>query len=408
LNIASYISQRIAFGKKKSFSATIVKVAIAAVALSMAVMIVGLSLVKGFQQGVKNKFYDNWGHIHVTPYLADPNNYLQEEKIPLNDTLLSKMKSFDNVKRVAPFALQSVIIKSKEEMEGLVLKSNFKEAITHPNLIEGQSIRFTDSNYSNDIILSQSLANKLKVKLNDKLRLYFLLPNTNSPKPRKGIVRGIFNTNLPEFDNQIAFCDHRLLANVNKDSTTLIQGYEINVEDISRNQETKEALYDQIIEAPLYAYTIKERFENIFSWLGMMKTNERLIIGIMIIVAIMNMISTMLILILERTQMIGVLKSLGMKTNGISNIFYTSGLRILFFGLLIGNALGLLFIFLQQQLGFIKLNPEVYYVRTAPVLYAWPSFLLVNLLMIVVMLVILIIPTFIVRRIHIVKALQFK
>ena len=188
----------------------------------------------------------------------------------------------------------------------------------------------------------------------------------------------------------------------------MIQGYEINVEDISRNQETKEALYDQIIEAPLYAYTIKERFENIFSWLGMMKTNERLIIGIMIIVAIMNMISTMLILILERTQMIGVLKSLGMKTNGISNIFYTSGLRILFFGLLIGNALGLLFIFLQQQLGFIKLNPEVYYVRTAPVLYAWSSFLLVNLLMIVVMLVILIIPTFIVRRIHIVKALQFK
>ncbi len=371
-------------------------------------MIVGLSLIKGFQQGVKDKFYSNWGHIHITPYLDDPNHYLQEEKVPYDESLINKISKFENVKNIIPFGLQSVIVKSKNEMEGIILKSSFENNPSQIELIEGSTIDYTDSNYSSDLLISKSLAAKLQVKLNDKLRLYFLLPNTSAPKPRKGFVKGIFDTGLQEFDNQIAICDHRLIQNITKDSTTLIQGYEINVERLNKLQETKDNLYRDLIEPPLYAYTIKERFENIFSWLGMMKTNERLIIGIMIIVAIMNMISTMLILILERTQMIGVLKSLGMHSAKLSKVFYVSGLRILLFGLLIGNALGLLFIFLQKTFGFIKLNPEVYYVRTAPVVYVWPSFVYINILVIVVMLLVLIIPTFIVRNIKPVKALQFK
>jgi lipoprotein-releasing system permease protein len=407
-SLSSFIAQRIALGRKNSFSATIVRVAIAAVALSVAVMIVGISLVKGFQEGVKNKFYENWGHIHVTPYLADPNHYLQEEKVLLNDSLQKEMMSYDNVERVVPFALQSVIIKSREEMEGIILKSSFKSAPNTPALMKGNPIQFTDSGYSNNIVLAQSLANKLKVKLNDKIRFYFLLPNNATPVPRKGIVSGIFETGLQEFDNQIAFCDHELIMNVNKDSVKRIQGYEVYVKDLSKIEETKENIYTDLIEPPLFAYTIRERFENIFSWLGMMKTNERLIIGIMIIVAIMNMISTMLILILERTQMIGVLKSLGMHNTKLSKVFYASGLRILSIGLLLGNALGLLFIFLQTTFGFIQLNPEVYYVSTAPVVYAWSAFLFINILVILTMLFVLLIPTIIIRNIKPVKALQFK
>jgi lipoprotein-releasing system permease protein len=407
-SLSSFIAQRIALGRKNSFSATIVRVAIAAVALSVAVMIVGISLVKGFQEGVKNKFYENWGHIHVTPYLADPNHYLQEEKVLLNDSLQKEMMSYDNVERVVPFALQSVIIKSREEMEGIILKSSFKSAPNTPTLTKGNPIQFTDSGYSNNIVLAQSLANKLKVKLNDKIRFYFLLPNNATPVPRKGIVSGIFETGLQEFDNQIAFCDHELIMNVNKDSVKRIQGYEVYVKDLSKIEETKENIYTDLIEPPLFAYTIRERFENIFSWLGMMKTNERLIIGIMIIVAIMNMISTMLILILERTQMIGVLKSLGMHNTKLSKVFYASGLRILSIGLLLGNALGLLFIFLQTTFGFIQLNPEVYYVSTAPVVYAWSAFLFINILVILTMLFVLLIPTIIIRNIKPVKALQFK
>lgn len=406
--ISSFIAQRIALGRKNSFSATIVRVAIAAVALSVAVMIVGISLVKGFQEGVKSKFYENWGHIHVTPYLADPNHYLQEEKVQLKDSLVKAIASYDNVKKVAPFALQSAIIKSKEEMEGIILKSSFQSAPNTPTLIKGKTIQFFDSAYSNHIVLSQSLANKLKVTVNDKIRLYFLLPNSPTPTPRKGIISGIFETGLQEFDNQIAFCDHELIKNVTKDSLTRIQGYEVYVKDLSKIEESKEKIYNELIEPPLFAYTIRERFENIFSWLGMMKTNERLIIGIMIIVAIMNMISTMLILILERTQMIGILKSLGMQNTKLSKVFYVSGLRILLIGLLIGNVFGFLFIFLQKTFGFIQLNPEVYYVSTAPVVYAWPSFLFINVLVIGVMLLVLLIPTIIIRNIKPVKALQFK
>lgn len=407
MNISAFISKRIAFGKKKTFSATIVRVAISAVALSIAVMIVGVSLIKGFQQGVKNKFYNNWGHIHITPYLSDPNHYLQEEKVPLNLTLLKQLSAFPNVKNVQPFALQSVLLKSKEEMEGIVLKTIFKNNTTPIELVSGSQIDFSDSNYSNDILLSKSLAQKLQVQVGEKLRLYFLLPGNPTPTPRKGILKGIFNTGLQEFDNQIGYCDNRLIKNITKDSLSLIQGYEIALENTATIQETKDAIYQDLIEPPLYAYTIRERFENIFSWLGMMKTNERLIISIMIIVAIMNMLSTMLILILERTQMIGTLKSLGMPNAKMSRIFYFSGLRIIGWGLLIGNTLGLLLIFLQQQFGFITLDPEVYYVTTAPAIYAWPSFIFINVLVIVVMLLILLIPTLLVRSIKPIKALKF-
>lgn len=373
-------------------------------------MLVGLSLIKGFQQGVKQKFYSNWGHIHITPYLADPHHYLQEEKFPFNDTLFQTLSNYDNVASVSPFSLQSVIIKSKEEMEGVVLKSNLASATSNIPLIEGTGIQFKDSSYSNDIVLSKSLASKLQVKLGDKLRLYFLLPNSSNSKlkPRKGIVAGIFNTGLQEFDDQIALCDNQLLRDVTKDSIGLIQGYEINVNDLAQINETKEAIYTDLIEPPLYAYTIKERFENVFNWLGMMKTNERLIIGIMIIVAIMNLISTMLILILERTQMIGVLKSLGMSVTKMSEVFYQSGLRILFWGILGGNALGLALITIQRQFELVKLNPKVYYVKVAPAIYAWPSFLIINGLVIGVMLLILLIPNLIIRTIKPVNALQFK
>lgn len=408
MNPANLISKRIAFGKKKSFSATIVRVAIAAIALSVAVMIIGLSLIKGFQQGVKDKFYSNWGHIHITPYLADPNHYLQEEKVPYDNSLFNQLKNYENVISVTPFSLQSVIVKSKEEMEGIILKSSFKNAPSNIKIIEGSSINFSDSTYSNDIVLSKSLAKKLQVKLKDKIILYFRLPGDRNPKPRKGIVNGIFDTGLQEFDNHIAFCDHRLITNVTKDSLRLIQGYEIALNNINKIRETKEAIYQELIEPPLYAYTIRERFENIFSWLGMMKTNERLIIGIMIIVAIMNMISTMLILILERTQMIGILKSLGMQNSSMIMIFINSGFRIMFWGLLLGNTLGLGFIFLQRQFGFIKLDPSVYYVKTAPAIYVWPSFIMINLLIPLVIGLIMFIPTLIIRNIKPVKALQFK
>ena len=371
-------------------------------------MIVGLSLIKGFQKGVKDKFYNNWGHIHITPYLSDPNHYLQEEKVPLDVELFNKLREYPNVKSVHPFALQSVLLKSKHEMEGLVLKTIFLGNNDPIELTKGSQIDLSDSNYSNDILLSESLSKKLQVKLGDKIRLYFLIPGNQTPKPRKGIIKGMFNTGLQEFDNQIAYCDNRLIQNVTKDSLQLIQGYELDVMNIAKIQQTKEAIYQDLIEPPLYTYTLRERFQNIFSWLDMMKTNERLIISIMIIVAIMNMLSTMLILILERTQMIGILKSLGMPNAKMSSIFYVSALRIIGWGLLLGNAVGLLLIFLQRQFGFIKLDPKVYYVKVAPAIFDWTSFVFINILVIVVMLIILLLPTLLIRTIKPVNALQFQ
>ncbi len=411
MSLANNISKKIAFGNRKSFSGTIIRIAIIAVGLSVSAMIIGVSFIKGFQEGVQDKFYSSWGHIHVTPFLADPNNILQEETFPVNDTLLKNITAIPNVVKAHSYSLQSVIIKSKTEVEGLALKGYRSKAdfdFINQSITEGSAPAFNSNKKSQEILLSKTSAKKLQVKLGAKLLLYFLIPGEQSPRIRKVNVVGIFSTGLEEYDKSLALCNQVLLNDIRKDSISQVQGYEIYIKDPANAELVKDNIYKDYVEAPLYAYTVKERFENIFTWLQMLSVNEKILISIMLIVAIMNMVTTLLILILERTQMIGILKSLGMRFRPLMHIFLSSAFYILVIGLCLGNAIGLGVIYAQKTLGFIKLNPEVYYINTAPVVFPWSYILFINGLVILIMLVVLLIPSLIIKKIRPIKALKFE
>jgi lipoprotein-releasing system permease protein len=409
MSLANNISKKIAFGNKNSFSGTIIRIAIIAVGLSVGAMIIGVSFIKGFQQGVQEKFYSSWGHIHITPFLADPNNILQEETFPVNDTLLNKITALTSVVKAHSYSLQSVIVKSKKEVEGLALKGYRSKKdfdFISKSISSGTIPNFNTT--SQEILLSKTSAKKLKVKVKDKLLLYFLLPGEQNPRIRKVNVAGIFATGLEEYDKSLALCSQALLNDIRNDSISQIQGYEIYIKDATNAEVIKDKIYKDYVEAPLYVYTVKERFENIFTWLSMLSVNEKILISIMLIVAIMNMVTTLLILILERTQMIGILKSLGMRFGPLMNIFLSSAFYILVLGLCLGNLLGLGIIYAQKTLGFIKLNPDVYYIDTAPVIFPWSYILFINGLVILIMLVVLIIPSLIIKNITPIKALKFE
>lgn len=410
MSLSGDIAYRIAFGNKKSFSATIIKISVLAVTLSVAAMIVGIGFIKGFQNGVKDKFYKSWGQIHITPFLADPTHMNQEESFSKNDTLENKLKQRKDILAIHSFSLQSVILKSKTEIEGLALKaytdsSSFNQIKSV--LVGGRIPHFTDSGYAQDILLSEITAKKLQVTLGDKLLLYFLLKDELTPRVRRLTISGLYATGLEEYDKSIALCDQRLIDNIRKDTVSRIQAYEIYLNDIDQADKVKDNIYQNYLEAPLYAYTVKERFYNVFTWLDMLSMSERILIGIMLIVAIMNMVSTLLILILERTQMIGILKSLGMQSKNIMKIFLRSAFYVMGLGLLLGNSFGIGIILLQQHFGFIRLNPQVYYVKTAPVELPWASILFINGLVVLVMILTLLIPALTIKRVQPIKALKF-
>ena len=410
MSLSGDIAYRIAFGTKSSFSTTIIKISILAVTLSVAAMIIGIGFIKGFQNGVKDKFYKSWGQIHITPFLADPTHMNQEESFVKNDILENKLKQREDILAIHSFSLQSVILKSKTEIEGLALKAysdstSFNQIKS--SLKSGRIPYFADSGYAQEFLLSEFTAKKLQVNQGDKLLLYFLLKDELTPRVRRLTISGIYATGLEEYDKAIALCDQRLIDNIRKDTISHIQAYEIYLKDVEQSEALTDTIYQNYLEAPLYAYSVKERFYNVFTWLDMLSMNERILVGIMLIVAIMNMVSTLLILILERTQMIGILKSLGMHSKNIMQIFLRSAFYVLGLGLLFGNTFGIGIILLQKHFGFIRLNPQVYYVKTAPVDFHWPSIFFINGLVLLVMLLTLLIPALTIRRVQPIKALKF-
>ncbi|MBP6455948.1 MAG: ABC transporter permease [Chitinophagaceae bacterium] len=409
MNLAQSIAKKIAFGERKTFSVFIIRIAIGAVALSVAVMLIGISMIHGFQQTVKNKFFENWGHLQVINFKEDANNFNDNEIISLNSALMLKIKSHKNVSSINTFLLQGTIAKNADEPEGILLKgidNKYDWTVFKKYLKQGSIISFSEKDYNKEIILSENLLKKLNTKLGNDILLYFLNQNESTPRIRKVKVVGIYQTGLEEYDNIIAICDSRMIQQVLSLASDKIHGYEIHLKEISKLEKSKAEIFENFVEPPLHVYSIKDRFESIFSWLNMMKANENLLIIIMLIVSIMNMITAILILILERTSMIGILKTLGMKNFSIQKIFIYSSAYIIFWGLLIGNILGYSICFLQYKFGILKLNESVYYIKKVPIVFEWSTFVFINSITLISILILLFIPTIIIKKISSTKALK--
>jgi lipoprotein-releasing system permease protein len=410
MNTSFYIARRLALNEKKTFSRFIIRIAVFAVVLSITVMIIGSAITRGYQEVIQNKFYDCWGHVHITTFLADPSNMNSIESVEYDSSLVKKIEAIPEVKSIAAYTIQSAIIKTKQDMDGLLLKGvcDNKYAFSLQDyIIEGAKINYTDSTYSTDILISKTTSTKLRISVGDHAILYFIINDETQPKARKVKVVGIYKTGLEDYDNLFAICDSRMINHVNNKASSSIQGYEVYLKNKLNKHKIEKEIFDHYIEAPLQTYLIDKRFENVFSWLSMMKMNEQIIILIMLIIAIINMITALLILVLERTQMIGTLKAVGMPNFQIQKIFIYSSMYILSIGLILGTIAGVSLCKFQQHFGFLRLDEQVYYIKTVPIFLDPAVIIAINLIALIICSSLLLIPSFIVKTISPTKALKF-
>lgn len=408
MNIEWFIAKRLALGDKKSFSRFIIFIAIVAIALSVAVMIVSTSMVSGFSIEIKKRIFGFWGEIHITNF--DNNESFEVSPLYKEEVLVDKIRAAKEVHNIAPFIVKAGILKTKSEIEGIVLKgvdTSYDWKTIGGFLKDGKLLDFSPDEASKEILISQSTSRKLKLKTGDNVIAYFIRSDQAAPIGRKLKVCGIYHTGLEEYDRQYALVDIQLLRQLNQWKDGDIAGYEIRLNDMNNMDAFKDSVYYKYISQRINAQTMKDINRNIFEWLDLQKINEYLILGIMVLVAILNMVTALIILILDRTNMIGVLKSLGASNASISRLFIYNAAYIIIHGLLWGNIIGFGICLLQQYTGFIQLNEENYYLSEAPVHFNFLSVLLINIGTLIICSLVLLLPVRLISRISPMKAIRF-
>ncbi|MEO8582911.1 MAG: FtsX-like permease family protein [Flavitalea sp.] len=410
MNIPGFIARRIAFNQQRSFSRFVIRLSVSATVISVMIMIVTLAFASGFQKTISEKVFSFWGHIRIHNYEAARVSIAEETPILRNDSITDLYKSHPEIRIIQPYATKNAILKTSENIEGVLFKgvdSTYHFENINKFLVKGRWIKFNDTSYSNEINLSESMAKQLKLNVNDKVLIFFVQSGGASPRPRKLTVAGIFKTGIEEYDKLIALGDLRLIQRLNNWSNDEVGGYEVFLKDFNDMDRISE---DILVQIPIdfRSSTMREVFPNIFDWLYLQNKTIAIILIIMIIIASLNLVTCLLILVLERTRMVGILKALGAQNGTIQKIFLFHGLIISATGLLGGNALGLFICWLQDRYGFIKLPEDAYYISQAAVNIVWWQIVLVNIVTLFICFLVLMIPTLVIKRIQPVKAIQFR
>lgn len=412
MSIATFIGKRIAFNQQKSFSRFIIRLSLIATTISVAVMVVTLALVNGFQDVVSQKVFSFWGHVRVQHY--EPSKVTIAEELPIQKSasIEASIRSFQEVQDVYTFGTRYGILKKKnnENMEGVLLKgvdAEYGFNRLDQFKVSGRWINFSDSSYSKEINISQATAKQLEVGLGDTLILFFIQPGAANPKARPLKIVGIFKTGIEEYDKAYAIGDLRMIQQLNNWEADEIGGYEIFLNDYALMDTVSWNIFEAL-PTGWNSRTIQEIYPNIFDWLNIQNLNKYVVLVIMLVVAIINLVTCLIILVLERTRMIGLLKALGMRDRSIQRIFHYQGSIVSLGGIAMGLTLGLGLCFLQQKTGFIRLNEEAYYMTVAPIKIVWWQVGAIAAGTFLVCMLVLSLPILITRMIHPVKAIQFR
>lgn len=411
MNLEHFIAKRLiaAKGRKSSISAPIIKIAIAAIAIGMVMMIVSVATGIGLQQKIREKVSAFNGHIIIQNY---DDNQSQGSVTPIStkQDFYPQFKTVTGISHIQAVASKAGIIRTEKTFEGIVFKgvgadyewSNIKEYLVSGKLPD------VSHDLNAQVMISQYLSDRLDLKVGDKFNTFFMKDDGNHlPNLRVFEVVGIYNSGFQEFDSAYIIGDIRHVQRINKWSPDQVGSFEVFVDDFNNIKAKGEEVYDQT-SSTLDTQTIAEKFYYIFEWLQLFDFNIIVILIVMIVVATINMIVALLVLILERTQMIGILKALGASNWSVRKIFLYNAFYLIVRGLFWGNAIGIGLVLVQQYFGVVKLNPESYYVNVAPVHLDWLYLLLLNLGTAFVCLLVLLVPSYIITKISPVKAIRFE
>lgn len=422
VNAEKFIADRITLSNKgkNNISKPIVKIGIIGIALGISVMILTISIVLGFKKEIITKITGITSHITINSMGINSSN--ERDPVKLSADTLKMIKELPFIKHVQVVATKNGIIKTKAENEGVLLKgvsTDYDFSFFKQYLVEGNLPKFSDTAVSKDILLSKKLTDKLSVKTGQKLLAYFVtkkklndttLSGQNyvefEQRSRAFNVCGIINTGFAEFDNNLALIDIKQIQKLNYWNHNEVGSYELYVKDFSQLDQNTEAVQD-LAGYDYQILPVNETFSSIFSWLEMVDVNGVIIITLMLMVAGVNMITALLILILERANMVGLIKSMGMSNAGVRKVFFYVSMKLLTRGLLIGNALGIGVVLLQYFTHLIKLNSDTYYVDYVPVIFSVTYIVLLNVGIVISCMLMMFFPTLILTRLTPIRTLKF-
>lgn len=415
MNFVVFVAKRLFKnkGNQKGASKLAVNIATGGVAIGIAVMLISVCVVLGFKQEIKNKLIGFGSHIQIQNYQS----LISSESYPIavNDSLLRIVKSTPNIAHWERTCYKTGILKTDEQFKGILLKGvaeEFDTTFLHNSLLSGSLPSFSDQKASNEIVISETTARELKLKTGDKISAYFF---DNGIRARRFLIKGIYQTNLSELDNNIVLTDFYTCNKLNRWNKNQCSSLNLTLKDYSTLKATTQKLArrinvelgSDIYGASFTTMSIEDLYPQLFTWLDLLNTNVWVILILMTGVAGITMISGLLIIILERTSFIGTLKALGAHDRSIRRIFLCFSLFIVGKGLLWGNLLAFLLIFIQQQFGLVTLDPQIYYVEQVPLLINWSYVLLINVSTLLISICVLVLPSLLISRINPIKSIRF-
>lgn len=413
MNFPFFIAKRLISGRREgtSFSRPINVIAIIGIASGLAVMILAVSILTGFKQQIRDKIVGFGSHIQILNF--DSN--ISFETAPVSDTqaFVPVIRKMEGIKHVQVFATKAGIIKTDKEIQGVVLKgvgSDFDWGFFKSNIVEGRTFTVTDTGRINDVIISKRISDLLRLKTGDSFAMHFI---QDPPRSRKFTICGIYETSLEEFDKMYVFCDIGHIKRLNGWNDDQVSGFEVFIDDFGKLDQMTMAVRDAIgyriteNETKFKVTNIRIKYPQIFDWLNFQDMNVLIIIVLMLIVAGFNMISGLLILILEKTNLIGVLKALGSENKSIRKIFLYQAAYLIGKGLLWGNIIGAGLALIQLKTGIITLDPSSYYIKTVPINLQLSHILLLNAGTMAAIILMLLIPSQLISTITPVKAIRY-